>query len=61
LRVFVDLDGGGRVLLEMTDGDPSTVRIGVPVELTFRRIHDGAGFANYYWKARPPRARIGER
>lgn len=26
---------------------------GVPLELTFRRLHDGGGFHNYFWKARP--------
>jgi 3-hydroxy-3-methylglutaryl CoA synthase len=54
-RVVVDLDGSGRVFFDMTDVNPSEVRIGMDVELTFRRIHDGAGFHNYYWKARPPR------
>ncbi len=54
-RIVVDLDGGGRIFLEMTEVDPSTVAIGGRVELTFRRIHDGAGFHNYYWKARPAR------
>jgi len=55
-RVVVDMDGGGRVFFDMTDVDPDTVRIGNEIELTFRRIHDGAGFHNYYWKARPPRS-----
>jgi uncharacterized OB-fold protein len=55
-RVVVDMEGGGRVFFDMTDVDPSTVKIGDEIELTFRRLHDGAGFHNYYWKARPPRA-----
>ena len=54
-RVVVDMDGGGRVFFDMTDVDPAAVRIGMEIELTFRRLHDGAGFHNYYWKARPPR------
>ena len=54
-RVVVDMDGGGRVFFDMTDVNPDEVRIGNEIELTFRRIHDGAGFHNYYWKARPPR------
>jgi 3-hydroxy-3-methylglutaryl CoA synthase len=54
-RVVVDLDGGGRVFFDMTDVTPSEVKIGMEIELTFRRLHDGAGFHNYYWKARPPR------
>ena len=57
-KLVVDLDGGGRIFLDMTEVDPETVRIGDRVELTFRRLHDGAGFHNYYWKARPAR-RVG--
>ena len=52
-RVVVDLEGGGRVFLEMTDCDPKEVKVGMPVELTFRRLHEGAAFHNYYWKCRP--------
>ena len=57
-KVVVDLDGGGRVFFDMTDVDPSEVKIGMPIELTFRRLHDGAGFHNYYWKTRPPRTAL---
>lgn len=55
-RVVVDAEGGGRLFVEMTDCDPSEVHVGMPVELTFRRLHEGASFHNYYWKCRPPRA-----
>lgn len=54
-RAVVDLDGGGRVFLEVTDCDPDEVQVGMRVELTFRLLHEGAGFKNYYWKARPER------
>jgi 3-hydroxy-3-methylglutaryl CoA synthase len=54
-RAVVDLDGGGRLFLEVTDCEPSEVRVGMPVELTFRLMHEGAGFKSYYWKARPER------
>ena len=37
----------------MTDCDPSQVQVGTPVGLTFRRIYDGAGMHNYFWKCRP--------
>ena len=57
-KVVVDLDGGGRVFFDMTDVDPAAVKIGMEVELTFRRLHDGAGFHNYYWKTRPPRGSL---
>ena len=49
----VDLEGGGRVYLQLTDCDADRVAIGMPLELTFRRLHDGGGFHNYFWKARP--------
>ncbi len=52
-RVVIDLEGGGRVFLEMTDCDPKEVKVGMPVELTFRRLHEGSDFHNYYWKCRP--------
>ena len=32
------------------------VAIDMPVELTLRRLHEGGGFHNYFWKARPIRA-----
>jgi 3-hydroxy-3-methylglutaryl CoA synthase/uncharacterized OB-fold protein len=54
-RAVVDLDGGGRLFLEVTDCEPSEVSVGMPVELTFRLMHEGAGFKSYYWKARPER------
>jgi hydroxymethylglutaryl-CoA synthase len=52
-RLVVDLESGGRVFLEMTDGDPQEVKVDMPVEVIFRRLHEGSGFHNYYWKCRP--------
>lgn len=54
-RAVIDLDGGARVFCEVTDCKPNDIRIEMPVELTFRCMHDGARFRNYYWKARPVR------
>lgn len=51
--VVVDLDGGGRVYLQMTDCTAEEVRIGAPVVLSLRRLHEGGGNVNYFWKARP--------
>lgn len=51
----VDLAGGGRMYLPLTDVDPATVEIGASVELTFRYYHSGSGFRQYFWKARPVR------
>ncbi len=52
---IVNLDDGGRVYGQLTDRDPSKIKIGMPVELTFRKFHEGSGFHNYSWKCRPVR------
>src|SRR5271157_915876 len=57
-RCVIDLEGGGRVMLDMTDCDPKDVKIGMDVEMTMRLSHEGAGFKNYYWKCRPVRAAV---
>ena len=51
----IDLDGGGRLYLQVTDFADDEVGIGLPVTLTFRRLHEGGGNHNYFWKARPVR------
>jgi hydroxymethylglutaryl-CoA synthase len=51
----VDLDGGGRLYLQVTDFTEAEVTIGQPLTLTYRRLHEGGGNHNYFWKARPPR------
>ncbi|MBE9502124.1 MAG: hydroxymethylglutaryl-CoA synthase family protein [Chloroflexi bacterium] len=48
-------EGAARIYCMMTDCQPSEVKVDMPVELTFRRIYEGAGFHNYFWKCRPPR------
>ena len=52
----VDLVGGCRFYCSMTDRDPKKVDVGMPLEMTFRVMHEGSGFYNYYWKCRPARA-----
>jgi 3-hydroxy-3-methylglutaryl CoA synthase len=53
VMVAADLEGGGRFYTQMTDSDPDAVTFDMPVELTFRRFHEGGGLANYFWKFRP--------
>jgi uncharacterized OB-fold protein len=48
-------DGGARVYTGMTDCDTQEMKVELPVELTFRRMHEGGGFINYFWKCRPIR------
>jgi len=47
--------GSVRSYFLMTDCDPKEVSIGMPVEMTFRRMYEGRGMYNYYWKCRPVR------
>jgi len=58
-RCVIDLDGGGRILLNMTEIEKpqENVQIGMRVELTFRKQHESADFVNYYWSCRPERGR----
>ncbi len=49
----VDFDGGGRLTCELTDYDLDRVKIGMPLEMTFRKLFQGKGIVNYFWKAKP--------
>ncbi|HEV8310831.1 MAG TPA: OB-fold domain-containing protein [Methylomirabilota bacterium] len=53
VMVAADLEGGGRFYTQMTDCDPAAVTFDTPVELTFRRFHEGGELVNYFWKFRP--------
>ncbi len=63
ISASIDLDDGARVFLRLTETEPQNPvdgpqKIDMPVEMTFRKMHDISGFRNYYWKARPPRGGI---
>lgn len=49
----VDLDGGGRLLCQLTDVQRGQARPGLRVELVLRRLTGGPAHHPYYWKARP--------
>jgi uncharacterized OB-fold protein len=51
----VDFDGGGRLMCDMTDRDPESIKVGMPLEMTFRRLYYVGGIHNYWWKCRPVR------
>lgn len=55
VMTVIDFEGGGRAYVQMTDRNPADVKIDQTVEMTFRRLYDAEGFANYYWKCRPRR------
>jgi hydroxymethylglutaryl-CoA synthase len=49
---IVDI-GGARVHLQLNNCRPDDVKTGMQVEFEFRRIHEGGGRPNYYWKGTP--------
>jgi hydroxymethylglutaryl-CoA synthase len=51
----VDFDGGGRIICDMTDRDPEEIKVGMPLEMTFRRLYYVGGIYNYWWKCQPVR------
>jgi hydroxymethylglutaryl-CoA synthase len=51
---IVDVEGA-RLYVQMTDVNPKEVKLDMPVELTFRRIHEAGGTPNYFWKSTPVR------
>ena len=53
--VVVDYEPGGRVLCMMTDREVGEVQIGMPVQMSFRKLRVVNGIHNYYWKAVPLR------
>jgi len=53
LNGVIDFDGGGRLICELTDYDLTRVSTGMAVEMTFRKLSQGKGIVNYFWKAKP--------
>ena len=51
----VDFEGGGRGLFNMVDRDPDEVKVGMEVEMTFRKMRYTLGIHTYYWKCKPVR------
>ncbi|MHA1751414.1 MAG: OB-fold domain-containing protein [Candidatus Helarchaeota archaeon] len=58
-RCVIELDGGGRILLNMTDCNPYEVKIGDKVDIIFRKLHEGGdleqhqNMIGYYYKCKP--------
>ncbi len=51
----VDFEGGGRGLFNMVDRDPEECKVGMSVEMTFRKMRYTLGTHTYYWKCKPVR------
>ncbi len=55
VAAVVDFEGGGRTACQLTDVNPDEVKIGLELEMSFRRLYTAEGVHNYFWKARPHR------
>jgi len=55
IQSVVSFENGARFYCMMTDCDPDQVKVEMPLEMTLRRLHEGADFHNYFWKCRPLR------
>jgi len=51
----VDFEGGGRMWAYMTDRAETPIKVGMPLNMTFRRLFTNEGINNYYWKSMPVR------
>ena len=51
----IDFESGGRGEFYLTDRVIDDVKVGMPVEMTFRKIFFDEGIYHYYWKAMPER------
>ncbi|PVM88013.1 OB-fold domain-containing protein [Caulobacter radicis] len=57
---MIVFEGGGRIMLDITDVAPGEVETGLPVKMVFR-IKDRdekRGFVRYFWKAAPDRSAL---
>jgi uncharacterized OB-fold protein len=50
---MVTFEGGGRIMMDMSEVDAETFDTGSKVSMHFRlkQIDDQAGFRKYFWKA----------
>lgn len=51
IQAVVDVDGGGRCTIEVTDAEPAQLRVGARVAFTFRRLFTAGGVHDYFWKS----------
>lgn len=55
---MIVFEGGGRIMMDITDVEPGEVDSGLPVRMVFRikDVDEKRGFVRYFWKAAPDRA-----
>lgn len=58
-HIVAEDDLGARYYMNSTDFKREDIQVDAEMEFTFRKIHNLAGFVNYYWKVRPIRRNKG--
>lgn len=55
---MIVFEGGGRIMMDITDVEQGEVDSGLPVKMVFRikDVDEKRGFTRYFWKAAPDRA-----
>ena len=51
IQAVLDVAGGGRCTIEVTDAQPERLRVGASVAFTFRRLFTAGGVHDYFWKS----------
>lgn len=53
----IDFEGGGRFIFDITDSEPESLKVDMPLEMTLRRRYsdEAHGIYGYFWKATPIR------
>ncbi|TVX95988.1 hydroxymethylglutaryl-CoA synthase family protein [Mycolicibacterium porcinum] len=51
VQAAVDVDGGGRFMVEIADADPERLSVGARVRFVFRRLFTAGNVHDYFWKA----------
>jgi uncharacterized OB-fold protein len=51
----INFNGGGRMIGVMTDREVEGIKVGMPLDMTFRKLFTEGGVHNYYWKCMPTR------
>lgn len=59
---MIQFDNGGRFMADFTDCKLSEIKVGLPMQMVFRKKAQDKqrGFVNYFWKARPAAGAVEE-
>lgn len=58
IQAVAEDENGSRIYTIMTNFKQDEVKVGMPVEFTFRKMHELGNFPNYFWKLRPLRREL---